>query len=147
MVGQTPHPATRATKNAISPVVRVSKGRFDADRYEQVKKLIDDSAATLIPALQQLHGLLYYHAGVDPQTNTVVNVSVWESVEDAKQMDTLQAMLAQRPILESAGVQFDKIANYDPAWKMEGTWSFGESIESEPVRDKFNPKFKVQDGK
>lgn len=134
-------------RRTIAPVVRVSKGRFAPDRYEQVKKLIEDSATTLIPALHQLRGLLYYHAGVDPQTNTVVNVSVWETLEDAKQMDTLQAMLEQRPILESAGVQFDKIANYDPAWKIEAKWSIGESVESGQVRDKSNPTFKVQHGK
>lgn len=57
------------------------------------------------------------HAAVDADTNTVVNVSIWESEAAAKQMDTLALMLAQRPILEAAGVQFDKIANYEAAWK------------------------------
>jgi hypothetical protein len=31
-------------------------------------------------------------------------------------MDTLTEMLAQRPILEHAGVVFDRIANYEPLW-------------------------------
>lgn len=39
-------------------------------------------------------------------------------------MDTLTPMLAQRPILEAAVVQFGKIANYEPAGKIEGAWSF-----------------------
>jgi hypothetical protein len=34
-------------------------------------------------------------------------------------------MLAQRPILEAAGVRFDQIANYAPLWKIEAGWSFG----------------------
>jgi hypothetical protein len=42
-------------------------------------------------------------------------------------MDTLAPMLAQRPILEAAGVQFDKIANFEPTWTLEGRWSFGSS--------------------
>jgi len=67
--------------------------------------------------------LLYYHAGVDSATNTVVNVSIWETEQAAKEMDTLAPMLAQRQILESAGVQFDKIANYEPLWKITGVWS------------------------
>jgi hypothetical protein len=49
-------------------------------------------------------------------TSTVVNVSVWTDLDAAKQMDTLGAMLAQRPILEHAGVVFDPIANYEPLW-------------------------------
>jgi hypothetical protein len=31
-------------------------------------------------------------------------------------MNTLAPMLAQRPVLEAAGVVFDKIANYEPVW-------------------------------
>jgi hypothetical protein len=45
----------------------------------------------------------------------VVNVRIWEDIEAAKQMDSLQGMLAQRPIRERAGVTFDRIANDEPA--------------------------------
>jgi hypothetical protein len=89
-----------------------------------VKKLIDESATVLVPAIQTLTGLLCYHAGVDENSSTIVNASIWENEQAAEQMDTLAAMLAQRPILEAMGVQFDKIANYEPAWKIEGIWSF-----------------------
>jgi hypothetical protein len=44
-------------------------------------------------------------------THTVVNVSVWRDLAAARQMETLGAMLAQRPVLEAAGVAFDAIAN------------------------------------
>lgn len=37
-------------------------------------------------------------------------------IDAAKQMDTLAPMLAQRPILEAAGVRFDRIANYESLW-------------------------------
>lgn len=105
------------------PVVRISKGQFSADKYPQVRKLIDDSAKTLVPAIEKLRGLLYYHAAVDAASSTVY-VSVWEDLEAARQLDTLQAMLAQRPILEAAGVTFDRIANYEPLWKIERAWRF-----------------------
>lgn len=99
-----------------APVVRISRGRFAAERAEEVTRLIAVSAEPLKPALQQLRGLIYYHAAVDSVTNTVVNVSIWTDVAAARQMDTLPAMLAQRPILERAGVTFDPIANYEPLW-------------------------------
>ena len=113
---------SRFTKSGQQPVVRISKGRFSRENFAKVKRLIDESAADLVPAIQSLRGLLYYHAGVDPNTNTVANVSIWEDEQAAKQMDTLAPMLAKRPILESAGVQFDKTANYAPAWSIEGDW-------------------------
>lgn len=99
-------------------VVRVSKGRFAPEKYDEVRRLIQESAKPLVPALKELVGLLYYHAGVDSETNTVVNVSVWSSLDAAKQMDSLAEMLAQRPILEEAGVQFGRIANYEPLWNI-----------------------------
>ncbi len=102
-----------------TPIVRISKGRFAAENYRRVKNLIEQSAAPLVPALKALSGLRYYHAAVDPETSAVVNVSIWDSMEAAKQMDTLAPMLAQRPILEAAGVTFDKIANHEPLWKIE----------------------------
>ena len=104
------------------PIVRISRGRFTPEQYEHVKQLIDDSAKPLVPAIRGLRGLLYYHAAVDRETNTLVNVSIWENLAAARQLDTLQAMLAQRPILEAAGVTFDRIVNYDPLWKIEEAW-------------------------
>lgn len=99
-------------------IVRISRGTFAAEQHDQVRRLIDASAEPLVPALKQLRGLIYYHAGVDAATNTVINTSVWTDIDAAKQMDTLAPMLAQRPILEAAGVRFDRIANYEPLWSM-----------------------------
>lgn len=106
---------------APSPVVRISKGRFAPERYDTVRGLIEKSAEPLVPALKQLRGLLYYHAATDPVTNTVVNVSIWTDLDAARQMESLAPMLAQRPILEQAGVQFDQIANYEPLWALRAS--------------------------
>lgn len=100
------------------PVVRISRGHFSSDRYDEVRRFIEAAAESLIPAIKELRGLIYYHAGVDPVTNTVVNVSIWTDLEAAKQMETLAAMLAQRPLAEQAGAQFDPIANYEPLWSI-----------------------------
>lgn len=114
------------------PVVRISKGHFAPEHYESVRKLIDASAGPLVPALKQLRGLLYYVASVDPITNTVVNVSIWSDLAAAKQMDTLQPMLAQRPILEGGGVRFDKIANYEPIWVINRGLAAAGIVQTEP---------------
>jgi quinol monooxygenase YgiN len=103
------------------PVVRISRGQFESAQYDEVHRLIKESAEPLVPAIKQLRGLLYYHVGVDRVTNTVVNVSIWADLDAAKQMDTLAPMLAQRPILEQAGVHFDQIANYEPLWAIQLT--------------------------
>ena len=103
------------------PVVRISKGRFAATQYDEVRRFVEAAAESLIPAIKQLRGLIYYHAGVDPVTNTVVNVSIWTDLDAAKQMDTLAPMLALRPLAEQAGAQFDAIANYEPLWVIQNT--------------------------
>ncbi len=103
------------------PIVRISKGRFASAQYDNVRQLIEAAAEPLVPAIKQLYGLLYYHVSVDPISNTVVNVSIWTDLDAAKQMDTLVPMLAQRPILEQAGVQFDQIANYEPMWTIQAS--------------------------
>ena len=100
-------------------VVRISRGCFEAAQFAEVRRLIEESATVLVPAIQRLRGLLYYHAAVDAGSNTVVNVSVWADLDAANQMSTLAEMLAQRPILEAAGVAFDKIVNYEPLWEIE----------------------------
>lgn len=101
------------------PVVRISRGHFARERLDEVRRLIASSATPLVPAIRPLRGLLYYHAGVDPGTSTVINLSVWESLEAAAQMSELPAMRAQRPVLEAAGVQFEPIASYEPSWTIE----------------------------
>jgi hypothetical protein len=70
----------------------------------------------LEPALRQLRGLLHYYVAVDEQASTMVNVSVWTGLAEAKQMDTLAAMLAQRAVFEQLGVRFDPIRNYPTLW-------------------------------
>lgn len=71
----------------VSPVVRISKGHFAPAQYDEVSRLIQASAVPLIPALKELRGLLYYHAAVDPVTNTVANVSKYLDGSGRSQTD------------------------------------------------------------
>lgn len=97
------------------PVVRISKGQYVSDSAE-AERLLSDSEASLRESIENLNGLLHYYVGIDRERGYLTNVSVWETLEDAHQMDSLQAMLAQRPIMEAAGVSFEPITNHETLW-------------------------------
>ncbi len=98
------------------PVVRISKGRFDPARLADAERQLAESEAALREPLKQLRGLVHYYVGIDRERGHLTNVSVWETLDDAHQMDSLQQMLAQRPILEAAGVSFEPITNHETLW-------------------------------
>jgi hypothetical protein len=97
-------------------VVRISRGKFDLSDAAEAERLLAESEAALRAPLQELRGLVHYYVGIDRELGYVVNVSVWQTLEDAHQMDGLQAMVAQRPILEAAGVGFQPITNHETLW-------------------------------
>jgi len=98
------------------PVVRVSQGFFEAHLAKSVTAKLDEGRATLEPALKALRGLLHSYVAIDTISNSMVNVSVWETLGAAKQMDTLQEMLAQRDVFVGLGVKFQPIRNYGGLW-------------------------------
>jgi hypothetical protein len=97
-------------------VVRISKGKFNVKDVVDAERLLVDSERALREPLSRLRGLLHYYVGIDRAAGYLINVSVWDSLEAAHQMDALQAMLAQRPILEAAGVTFEVITNHETLW-------------------------------
>lgn len=101
------------------PVIRISKGAFPAESLERIRGMLDASQQSLVPAIRDLAGCLHYWAAIDPVTSTMVNVSVWTTLEDAKQMDGLAAMKALAGEFVAAGVQFERpITNYDGLWQI-----------------------------
>jgi hypothetical protein len=98
------------------PVVRISKGTFDVAGVDEAEQRLVASERALRGPLEALPGLIHYYVGIDRERGYLTNVSVWDTLEHAHQMDTLQAMLAQRPILEAAGVGFDVITNHETLW-------------------------------
>ncbi len=101
------------------PVVRISQGFFAAERAEAVAKGLSDGRVALEPALRALPGLLHYYVSLDRKSNSMVNVSVWESLAAARQMDTLPEMLAQRAVFVELGVKFEPIRNYQGLWSID----------------------------
>jgi hypothetical protein len=96
----------------------MSQGFFDPDLAKAVAAKLHEGRASLEPALRSLRGLLHYYVAVDVVSNSMVNVSVWESLGDASQMDTLQEMLAQRDVFVALGVTFQPIRNYTGLWSI-----------------------------
>jgi len=98
-------------------VVRISLGRFDADKYAIIRQLLDQSQKTLIPAIRALKGNRAYYVGIDRENSAMTNVSVWETLDDAKQMASLQAMLDLAKTFVDAGVRFERpITNHETLW-------------------------------
>ncbi len=101
------------------PVVRISLGRFNVTVRDTIRKLLDDSQTTLIPAIRALKGNRGYYVGIDSENNAMTNVSVWDTRTDAEQMATLQPMLDLAKIFVDAGVRFERpITNHEILWTM-----------------------------
>jgi hypothetical protein len=66
----------------------------------------------VIPAIKKLKGNIDFYAGIDKEKCAMTNVSLWQTIQDAKQMDTLREMLESRGPFEALGVKFEKITNH-----------------------------------
>jgi hypothetical protein len=100
------------------PVVRISQGFFEPRLFPDVQAKLFEGKASLDPALRTLRGLLHYYVSIDETSGSMTNVSVWENLPSAKQMDTLGAMLAQRDVFVALGVKFQPIRNYTGLWSI-----------------------------
>ena len=88
-------------------IVRISRGSFASEQYETVRTRLDAAQKTLVPAIRGLAGCLHYFVAIDRDSSSMVNVSVWRSLADAQQMQTLAPMLALAEEFTREGVRFD----------------------------------------
>ena len=99
-------------------VLRLSRGSFPAEKYIIVRDRLRSAQSSLIPAIKALRGCIHFWAGVDPVSNTMVNISLFATLDDAKQMESLAPMLALATEFMSMGVQFERpITNYESLWE------------------------------
>ena len=99
------------------PIVRISRGSFAPEKYETIKARLEAAQTSLVPAIRQLAGCLHYFAAIDRESSSMVNVSVWRSLADAQQMQTLGPMLALAEDFTREGVRFERpIINYETLW-------------------------------
>ena len=110
-------PGARAQALASRPVVRISRGSFPPEKYEAIRTRLDAAQKSLVPAIRQLSGCLHYFAAIDRESSSMVNVSVWQSLAEAQQMQTLAPMLALAEEFSREGVRFERpILNYQTLW-------------------------------
>ncbi len=99
--------------------VRVSKGSYAAALHRQVSDKLDASSASLIPALRRLPGCVSFFAAADAASNTMVNVSVWDTLEHAEALTSLPEMTALAKEFVALGVAFERpVVNYDVMWQL-----------------------------
>ena len=98
--------------------VRVSRGHFESSQTAQVETMLRESEQSLVPAIRQLPGIVSYYAGIDGPSGSMVNVSVWDTLEAAQQMATLKEMADLRVHFEAAGIRFEPVVNYDIVWQI-----------------------------
>jgi hypothetical protein len=98
-------------------VVRISRGSFDPAQADDWERRLTTSGDYLVPAIKRLPGLISYYAGIDKAAGSIINVSVWGSMEAAKQMDGLAEMGAAARDFLGAGAKFERpIINYQTVW-------------------------------
>ena len=101
------------------PVIRVSVLRCQPAQFPELKSMMAESLSALEPGLRTMRGLLHYYAGEDEAVSSLTNVSVWETLADARQMDSFQPMLDLGTKLAAKGATFERpIMNYASLWEI-----------------------------
>lgn len=98
--------------------VRLSRAHFELARFEEMQRLLAESEKDLAPGIRKLAGLVKFHAGIDRSSGTMINVSVWDTLEHAQQMDAFQPMLDAGTRFRGIGVRFDAIVSYEVLWEI-----------------------------
>lgn len=102
------------------PVVRVSILRCRPEQFAEFKRMMAESQRVLEPGTRKLKGLIHYYAGADEAVSSLTNVSVWETLADARQMDSFQPMLDLGKEFAAKGAAFERpIMNYAPLWEIQ----------------------------
>jgi hypothetical protein len=101
------------------PIVRVSILRCPAQQFAELRQMMAEAMTVLEPGIRQMEGLLHYYAGADEAVSSLTNVSIWRTLENAKQMDRFQPMLDLGKVFAEKGATFERpIMNYDTLWEI-----------------------------
>lgn len=120
-VSQAQKSAYRGQSNMqAKPVVRISISTCDATQIEKLRKMMLESEALLRPGIEEMVGFIDFYSGDDAENNTLTNISLWDTVAHAKQLDTFQPMLDAGKRFVAAGAIF-----YRPIINAPTMWRFG----------------------
>jgi hypothetical protein len=102
-----------------APVIRISIGKFDTDKTALVEEKLVASRQKLESGIRAMRGNLGFYAGVDRINHAMHNVSIWQTLDDAIQLDTFAPMLALAGEFNAAGVRFERpILNFETLWDL-----------------------------
>jgi hypothetical protein len=105
----------------MQPVIRVSILRCQPEKYLELRQMMIEADAVLRPGIEAMAGLIAFYAGADEATSSLANVSIWETLENAKQLDTYQPMLDAGKAFVERGATFERpIMNYATLWQVRG---------------------------
>ena len=103
------------------PIVRVSILRMSAELFPRMRDEMNAAEALLEPGLRAMQGRLDFLVGADPATNSMTNVSLWRTLDDARQMDRFEPMLELGRRFAAQGTTFERpIMNYATLWRLQG---------------------------
>jgi phage-related protein len=112
----------------MKPVVRVSILRCPPARFAELRQMLVEADTVLRPGIEAMAGLLDFYVGADEATSSLSNVSLWTSLEAAKQLDTFQPMLELAKPFAAKGATFERpIMNYATLWQLTGSAASGEA--------------------
>lgn len=101
------------------PTIRVSVIRCHPQQFAELKKMMAEAVTVLEPGIRRMRGLIHFYAGEDEAVSSLVNVSLWRTLEDAKQLDTYQPMLDLGKEFARKGATFERpIMNYASQWEI-----------------------------
>jgi hypothetical protein len=108
----------------MQPVVRVSILRCAPEKFAEIQQMMIEADSVLRSGIEAMPGLISFYAGADEVTSSLTNVSIWKTLDDAKQLDTFQPMLDLGKIFVQKGVTFERpIMNYLTLWQLRGSAS------------------------
>jgi len=97
-------------------VVRTSILTLPPERFTEAEAIMV-SAEDDLRGILDLPGLIAFYAGVDREHSQLINVSFWNTVDDAEQMNTFQPMLDLAQRLLPLGAAFLRpVPNFETVW-------------------------------
>jgi hypothetical protein len=108
----------------MRPVVRVSIIRCAPEKFTEIRQMMIEADSVLRAGIEAMPGLINFYAGADETTSSLMNVSTWKTLDDAKQLDTFQPMLDLGKTFVQKGATFERpIMNYLTLWQLRGAAS------------------------
>lgn len=100
-------------------VIRVSILRCRPEQFAEFQVMMNEAFAVLEPGIRKMRGLMHFYAGGDEAVSSLTNVSIWETLADAKQLDSYQPMLDLGKEFVAKGMAFERpIMNYASLWEI-----------------------------